>query len=100
MVQTQTTNFTYLAAQFFLGSIPLALITLALFRLGIGLASTTLEKADRLFNALFTAKSGDIGMGLSICRSTMEAHGGPLSAFVNGGPGATFQFLPLLHRED
>jgi signal transduction histidine kinase len=54
------------------------------------------EKADRLFNAFFTTKSSGMGMGLSICRLIMEAHGG---AFGNGGPGATFQFVPL-HRED
>jgi K+-sensing histidine kinase KdpD len=40
MVQNQTTNFRYLAAQFFLGSIALALVTLAFFRLGIELPST------------------------------------------------------------
>src|SRR5258708_23005333 len=40
MVQNQTTNFRYLAAQFFLGSTALALVTLAFFRLGIELAST------------------------------------------------------------
>jgi K+-sensing histidine kinase KdpD len=40
MVQNQTTNFRYLAAQFFFGSIALALMTLAFFRLRIDLAST------------------------------------------------------------
>ena len=60
---------------------------------GIGISA---ENADRLFNAFFTTKSSGMGMGLSICRSIMEAHGGRLWATANVPHGATFQFtLPV-----
>jgi len=56
---------------------------------GPGLSSPDLE---RIFEAFYTTKPGGLGMGLSICRSIIEAHGGRLWATAAQPQGATFQF--------
>jgi signal transduction histidine kinase len=56
---------------------------------GTGIGSQDLE---RIFNPLFTTKSGGMGMGLPICRSIIEAHDGRLWAVPNEPEGAVFQF--------
>jgi C4-dicarboxylate-specific signal transduction histidine kinase len=61
------------------------------------------ESFDRLFDAFYTTKPGGMGMGLSICRSIVEAHGGRIWVSRTAVPGATVQFtLPVgesLQRE-
>jgi signal transduction histidine kinase len=55
---------------------------------------------ERVFEAFYTTKSSGVGMGLSICRSIVEAHGGRLWAEANKPRGAVFQFtLPSTDSE-
>ena len=56
---------------------------------GIGLDA---ETAEQVFNPFFTTKPSGMGMGLSICRSIIRAHGGRLWPSPNPGCGAAFQF--------
>jgi C4-dicarboxylate-specific signal transduction histidine kinase len=61
---------------------------------GPGLAPASLE---HLFRAFYTTKPGGLGVGLSICRSIIEAHGGRLWAEANEPQGAAFQFTLPAH---
>jgi signal transduction histidine kinase len=52
--------------------------------------------AERMFEAFFTTKPGNMGLGLAICHSIIERHGGRLWATPNQKSGTTFRFsLPL-----
>jgi signal transduction histidine kinase len=55
--------------------------------------------ADRIFSPLFTTKAHGMGMGLSICRSIVEAHEGRLWATANLPRGAIFHFTVPAHPE-
>jgi PAS domain S-box-containing protein len=55
------------------------------------------DRADQLFDPFYTTKAKGMGMGLAICRSIIEAHGGQMWSGTNEPRGAVFQFtLPLV----
>jgi signal transduction histidine kinase len=56
------------------------------------------ENLDDIFDPFYTTKPAGMGMGLSICRSIIEAHGGRLWVTANAPCGAIFQFT--LHQND
>jgi signal transduction histidine kinase len=62
---------------------------------GVGFSK---ENAQRLFDAFFTTKSSGMGMGLSICRSIIEAHRGRVWAASNGVQGAIIRFTLPVHQ--
>ncbi|MGY2258711.1 trifunctional serine/threonine-protein kinase/ATP-binding protein/sensor histidine kinase [Pseudomonas sp. SDO55104_S430] len=63
---------------------------------GLGFAT---QNPDQVFTSFYTTKAAGLGMGLSICRSIVEAHGGRLWASANQPRGAIFQFtLPVRHH--
>jgi len=61
---------------------------------GVGFSA---DSAGRLFNTFFTTKPSGMGMGLSICRSIIELHGGRIWTASNVPHGATIQFTLPLH---
>src|SRR5271166_4359934 len=65
---------------------------------GAGLDPNTIAK---IFDAFYTTKPGGMGMGLSISRSILQAHGGRLWATAKDGPGTVFHFtLPKYQEEE
>jgi signal transduction histidine kinase len=55
---------------------------------------------ERVFQAFYTTKAKGMGLGLAICRSMVEAHGGRMWASANEPRGAVFKFtLPLQEEE-
>lgn len=48
--------------------------------------------AHRIFEPLFTTKSGNVGVGLAVCRNIVEAHGGEIRVSASQGPGTTVSF--------
>jgi signal transduction histidine kinase len=72
-------------------------IVLAVKDCGVGISP---EISDHLFDAFFSTKPNGLGVGLSICRSIIQDHGGELWVTDNGdGPGAAFRFSLPVHRE-
>jgi PAS domain S-box-containing protein len=63
---------------------------------GPGLSELDIE---RVFEAFYTTKSAGLGMGLSICRSIVESHGGRMWAAANVPKGASFQFTVPIHSD-
>jgi PAS domain S-box-containing protein len=72
-------------------------VLVAIQDVGVGMEP---ESSARLFSPFYTTKPDGMGMGLSICRSIIEAHGGRVWASPNIGPGTTFQFVISAHRQD
>jgi PAS domain S-box-containing protein len=72
-------------------------IVVALRDSGPGIDPAHLE---RVFEPFYTTKTSGVGMGLSICRSIIDAHGGRLWVDANEPRGAVFQFTLPAARED
>ena len=68
-------------------------VALSVTDTGVGIPPGELK---RVLEPFYTTKSGGLGMGLSICRSIIEAHGGRIWVATGGNRGSIFQFeLPI-----
>jgi signal transduction histidine kinase len=65
-------------------------VRIAVADTGMGIAQ---ENMDRIFDTFFTTKAYGMGMGLSICRSIVEIHGGQLSASRSYPHGSVFEIV-------
>lgn len=70
-------------------------VTLAIRDTGTGVDAAS---SDHLFDAFFTTRTDGMGMGLSICRSIIEAHRGRIWMACNSSAGAVFQFALPVYR--
>jgi len=79
-------------------NVDLELVQVTVEDSGIGIDAQTI---DKIFDSFYTTKPGGMGMGLSISRSILQAHGGRLWATANDGRGTSFHFtLPKHHDEE
>ena len=65
-------------------------VAIAVSDTGVGIAS---EDTERIFDAFFTTKPDGVGMGLAICKSIVERHGGSLRAFRGDASGSVFRIV-------
>lgn len=73
---------------------------LALFSVADTGTGISPEIAKHLFQPFVTSKANGMGVGLSICRTIIESHGGRISAYPNNGGGTIFEFtIPLADTE-
>jgi two-component system sensor kinase FixL len=75
--------------------------SIALFSVADSGTGINPEIAQHLFQPFVTSKANGMGVGLSICRTIIEAHGGRISAIPNDGGGTIFEFtVPFAEPED